>query len=81
VTKQATRQIKEIVAANIKAARVSAGLTQRELGRAVNDVPALAVYRWEAGLVMPNTSNLAGLADALGCDIAWFYTDHEREAA
>jgi transcriptional regulator with XRE-family HTH domain len=73
---QASRQIKTIVAANIRSARKAKGLTQRELGRAVNDVDALAVYRWEKGTATPNATNFAALANALERDIAWFYTDH-----
>lgn len=79
--KQAPRQIKEIVAENIRAARAEKNLTQRELARAVNDVPPLAVYRWEAGLVLPNATNMAALAEALGRPIGWVYTDHAHEAA
>jgi transcriptional regulator with XRE-family HTH domain len=79
--KQATRQISEIVASNIRSARLSAGLTQRDLARLVNDVPTLTVYRWEAEHAMPNQTNFAALADALGHEIAWFYTDHEQETA
>lgn len=74
--KQAPRQITEIVASNIKAARAASGMTQRQLARQVNDVGALAVYRWEAAAVLPNPTNFAALAEALGREIAWFYTDH-----
>lgn len=81
MTNQAPRQIKQIVAENILAARTELGLTQRELARAANDVPALAVYRWEKALALPNVQNFTALADALGRDIAWFYTDHAKAAA
>lgn len=74
--KQATRQIKQIVAENIRSARASQGLTQRQLARAVNDVDTLAVYRWERGDALPSAANFEVLADALEHEIAWFYTDH-----
>jgi transcriptional regulator with XRE-family HTH domain len=79
VRKQAPRQIKEIVASNIRKARIAKDLTQRALAEVVNDVDRLAVYRWEAGLVLPSQENFAALATVLGHDIAWFYTDHENE--
>lgn len=74
---QAARQIKPTVAANIKAARVKAGLTQRQLGALVNDVDAMAVSRWERGYVMPSVDNLMALAAALGRDPSWFYAAHK----
>lgn len=67
------------MAENIRAARSSKGFTQRALAEVVNDVDRLAVYRWEAGLVLPSKENFAALAVALGHEIAWFYTDHSAE--
>lgn len=81
---QANRQIKTILAENIEAARKAKGLTRRALAAQVNDVDPLAIYRWERAEVMPNAANMQALADALGRDVSWFYTDHEpngQEAA
>lgn len=72
--------IQSIVAANVRTARDAADLTQRELGQAL-DVDPMYVSRWERGVVMPSPQNLVRLATALGRDLAWFYTDHERKAA
>lgn len=73
---QANRQIETILAENIEAARKDRRLTRRELAAHVNGVDPLAIYRWERSGVMPNASNMQALADALGHDVAWFYTDH-----
>ena len=81
MTSQATKDLKVTVAENVRSARKAAGLTQRELAGRVNDVDALAVSRWERGTSIPNPTNLAALADALGRDVGWFYTDHTDKAA
>lgn len=80
MTSQAPRQLKTIVAANIAAARKDKGFTQRELAGAIG-TEGFAVSRWERALVSPSASYLAAMADALGCDIAWFYTDHGKADA
>lgn len=41
----------------------------------------MTVSRWERGEHRPNDANLIALAGVLGQTVAWFYTDHEREAA
>lgn len=83
MTRQASRQIKSIVGANIRAARDEAGLTQRELAARVNDMDSIAVSRWERGKVIPSATSIVTLAEVLGHDVAWFYTDHAptKEAA
>jgi transcriptional regulator with XRE-family HTH domain len=78
---QAPRHIKSIVAQNIRAARDSRGLTQRQLGALVNDMDGLAVSRWERGKVHPSLDSLTTLARVFDVDIAWFYTEHEEQAA
>ena len=83
MSRQATRHIKSIVGGNIRSARDASGLTQRELGARVNDMDSINVSRWERAQVMPSAASMVALAEALGRDVAWFYTDHEpeREAA
>ncbi len=76
---QATRHIKSIVGANIRAARDGAGLTQRELGALVNGMESINVSRWERGQVIPSATSMVALADALNRDVGWFYTDHEPQ--
>lgn len=78
MSRQEQRHIKSIVAANILAARTEAGLTQRELATKL-DLDGVAVSRWERAKVMPSSSSLVALAQALSRDVAWFYTDHEPE--
>lgn len=80
MTSQVPRQLKTIVAENISVARKAQGLTQRELAEAVG-TEGFAVSRWERGSVSPSATYLAAMADALDCDIAWFYTDHRQAAA
>jgi transcriptional regulator with XRE-family HTH domain len=77
---QVPRHLKVVIAENIRAARDGAGLTQAELAKRLN-MESINVSRWERALVTPNLDNFAALADALGHDIAWFYTDHEAAAA
>lgn len=77
---QATRQIPSIIGSNIRRARLSAGLTQHQLAGHAG-TQAFQVSRWEKGLHRPKDETLAALAEVLGCDVAWFYTDHERTAA
>lgn len=79
MSRQATRQIKSIVAGNIRAARDARGLTQREIAAMANVSDGLAVSRWENERVAPSTESLVALADALGLELAWFYTDHDAQ--
>ena len=82
MSSQATRQIRSIVGDNIKVARDELELTQHGLAALLGMASGhTAVSRWERGVVMPATSTLTRIADVLGRDIHWFYTDHDREAA
>lgn len=69
-----------IVGANIRRARDEHGWLQRELAAKLG-IGAQQVSDWERGTYRPNDENLIRLADVLGKDFAWFYTDHERAAA
>jgi transcriptional regulator with XRE-family HTH domain len=82
MSSQATRQIKHIVGENIRAARDASGMTQHVLAAALGMASGhTAVGRWERGLVLPSPATFSRIADVLGRDISWFYTDHDREAA
>ena len=81
MTSQATGNLRTTVARNIKAARDDAGLTQKQLAQRLGDGDPQVISKWERGEHAPSLRNLTALALALGCDVAWFYTDHERKAA
>ncbi len=58
------------LAASIKAARVAAGMTQKQLGEAIG-VTKMTVWRWESLNYDPLTMSvrrLVTLADATGCE-------------
>lgn len=74
---QGTGQISTTLARNIRAARESADLTQRELAEHL-DVDSVLVSKWERARHRPNNANLAAIAQRFGRDVAWFYTDHEK---
>lgn len=80
MTSQAGSQIVATIARNILQAREDAGLTQRELGVAL-EMDARGISRWENRKVMPSPAKLAALAKALDRDPGWFYTDHDPVAA
>jgi transcriptional regulator with XRE-family HTH domain len=82
MSSQETRQIRHIVGANIRTARITKGLTQHELAVAIGiGSGGHATSRWERGAVLPSMSSLELLAAVLEQDISWFYIDHDREAA
>jgi transcriptional regulator with XRE-family HTH domain len=72
-------QVSNRIGANLRAARKSAGLTQRQLAERIG-TDSFQVSRWERGANRPVDDTLAALADALGLDWADFYAD-ERAAA
>lgn len=77
----ATKPLAAIVGENIRSARAALDLTQREVALRLGTGDVMAVSRWERGEHKPNDANLVALADVLGRSVAWFYTDHESEAA
>ena len=50
----------------LKAARKAKGMTQTDLGKAVN-VTKGTVSSWETGMRLPNINTLVQLADLLSC--------------
>lgn len=80
-TSDASTDLAATLARNIRLARKSAGLTQHGLAVALGRGDVMTVSRWERGEHRPSLENITALANALGVDAAWFYTDHEREAA
>lgn len=65
---------------NVRARRRALGLTQRQFAERI-DTDAFQVSRWERGVVRPTDVTLARLAEALGVEFAWFFTDHGTRAA
>lgn len=80
MTSQAPGDLATILAQNIKAARVAAGMRQIDLARAV-EIDPMVVSKWERGWHRPSNENMERLAAALGQTVAWFYTDHQKAAA
>jgi transcriptional regulator with XRE-family HTH domain len=56
------------------------GLRQHDLAVALGTGDAMRISRWERGEHRPKDDNLLHLAQVLGRDVAWFYTDHEMAA-
>lgn len=75
MTSQATRHMRTIVGANLATARADAGMKQLDVAQALG-VDSQYVSRWERGKVMPTLANLHRLAEVLGRDVGWFFTDH-----
>lgn len=78
--RQGTRQIKTIIGLNLRAARQSKRLTQRELAQLL-DTDAFQVSRWERGTVRPSDATLVRLGEALGVDYAEFFVPRMEKAA
>lgn len=77
-----TRNLSLIVGANLRAAREALDLTQRELAsRLGGKTDGQRISDWERGVSLPNALNFVAVADLLGHDVAWFYTDHSEVAA
>jgi transcriptional regulator with XRE-family HTH domain len=62
---------------NVRTARLSAGLSQVDLARAL-EVDNMRVSNWERGIHRPNDRNLRALVSILGHDAAWYFTDHKE---
>lgn len=69
-----------IFAANLRAARKAAGLTQHELAVALGRGDAMTISRWERAEHKPSDESLVALAAALNRPVAWFYVDHAAAA-
>ncbi len=66
-------------AANVRAARIAAGMTQEQLARAV-PVSLRTVAGWERSEIrLPSDQSLRALADALDKDPQWFIERHEHD--
>jgi transcriptional regulator with XRE-family HTH domain len=74
MSSQATSRPATTLGANIKRARLAAGLTQRQLADRV-DVDPMMVSKWERGWHRPSEENLIALTRELGRDMAWLYTE------
>lgn len=80
MSSQETRQIKQLIGANIRLARKLAGKTQLQLASTL-EVDPIQVSRWERGLHRPSDGRVVALAQVLGQEPVWFYVDHSGEPA
>lgn len=71
---------KKIVAKNITQLRVSLGMTQSQLGEALN-YSDKSVSKWERGESLPDVYVLKHIADLAGVTVDWLLHDHEGEEA
>jgi transcriptional regulator with XRE-family HTH domain len=71
------KEIRKIVAANIKAYRVRAGLTQRELGEMLG-VKNNSVSNWESAINAPDIDTLLEICDILNVTINEMYGVEEK---
>ncbi len=74
-TTGASRSLAATVGDNIRRCRLAAGFTQHDLAVKLGSSDAMAVSRWERGVHRPNEENLVALAELLGRDVAWFYSE------
>jgi transcriptional regulator with XRE-family HTH domain len=65
---------------NIRRALDEKDWTQEKLARELN-VSNRAVAGWCLGETMPQANTLVLVAEKLGRDVAWFFTDHDQVAA
>lgn len=80
MTSGASSNLKVIIGQNIKAAREARSMTQRDLAGLL-DTDTMLVSKWERGKHSPSDTNLQALSQALGCDVAWFFTDRTNGVA
>ena len=71
---------KKIVAKNITQLRTSLGMTQTQLGEALN-YSDKSVSKWERGESLPDVYVLKNIADLAGVTVDWLLSDHEGEEA
>jgi transcriptional regulator with XRE-family HTH domain len=63
------------VGLNIRNLRKLQGLNQEQLAKLIG-IPRPQLSRWETGNNQPSARYLARIAEALECDIGYFYVDH-----
>lgn len=54
-------------------------MSQSDLAIAAQVKDPQQISKWERAIYKPADETLFALAEALGRDLAWFYTDHEPE--
>lgn len=64
---------------NIRALRISAGLTQKEFADELG-ISQVSVWQWEHGEALPTADKLPAIARALGCTIDALF-DHDKQEA
>ena len=72
--------MRSIFGANLRMARRTADLTQRQLAALV-DVDPIQISRWERGSTGPNEDHLIALCVQLKRELPWFYADHAEAVA
>jgi transcriptional regulator with XRE-family HTH domain len=75
---RATGHLKSLVATNIREAM--GDMTSAELANRLQ-THERNVRRWRNGEATPTLPRLTTIADELGREVAWFYTDHNTAAA
>lgn len=78
-SRSTTSPIKGLVGRNLQRARLEAGLTQSQLARDSDIADPQNISKWERGIYMPADESLLAMAEVLGRNLAWFYTDHDSE--
>ena len=71
---------KKIVASNITKLRNNMGMTQAQLGDALN-YSDKSVSKWERGESLPDVYVLKSIADMAGVTVDWLLEEHEGDAA
>jgi transcriptional regulator with XRE-family HTH domain len=69
---QTTEHLRATIAANIDAAIVESGMTNREVGEAMG-ASETQVWKWRKGKTGIGQTNLVKLAEALGVEWSSFY--------
>lgn len=63
-----------MIADRLRKARIAAGMSRKALAKKAN-IPYTTYTNYETGYREPRSEALAQIADALGVDMAYFYTD------
>lgn len=69
--------LRSVIAKNIAALRMAAGLTQLELGERLS-YSDKAVSKWERGESTPDVLTLKQMADIFGVTVDYFLSEHEK---